>query len=104
MTVVPSTAGYVVYLVFPLVVLSYLVESHPAKGLLLAGLALITVPLYPQYIETGLELLPLSASAVELGSDISLGILTYTSVGLVGFLLAFFGCVLFVCDVGDTDG
>lgn len=102
-TVVPSTAGYVVYLLFSLVVLSYLVESYPAKGLLLAGLALIMVPLYPQYIKDGLELLPLSTAAVELGNDIALGVLTYTSVALVGFLLAFFGCVLFVCNVGDTD-
>lgn len=96
-TIVPATAGYVVYLVFPLVVLVYLVDHRRAKQFLLAGVVLISMPIYPQYIEQGLGYSGLPPRMVEAGTDIAFGVLSVSSVGLLGFLAAFVGCFLYVC-------
>lgn len=97
LTIIPSTAGYTVYLLVPLVVLVYLVEQPVAKAFLLAGLVLVNVPVYPQHIQQGLEALPLPGAVTGGASDLAWTVLTYGSVGLWGFLCAFVGCLLYIC-------
>ena len=104
LTLVPSTAGYVVYLVFPLFVLVYLAEHRATRGCLLTGLALINVPLYPQHIQQGLEEVPLAPGTAETITGVTWTVLTYGSIGLWGFLFAFIGCLLVVClPGGETE-
>lgn len=86
-TVVPATLNYVVYLFFPLGALLYLLEDRLARRLLVAGLVLVSVPVYPQEIELLVETVPLPSGvgdAIETGART---LLTYASVPLVGVLL-----------------
>lgn len=95
-TVIPLTAGYVIYLLFPLVALAYLAERPVVKGCFLAGLVLINVPLYPPQIRRILAAFPLSSGAVNAVMDVASSVLAVTSIGLWAFLLPFAGCFLYV--------
>ena len=85
-SVVPSTLNYVTYLFFPLVALLYLLEDRRARRLLVTGLILVSVPVYPQEIALLVDIAPVPPA---IGDPIVAGsreILTYASVPLVGFL------------------
>jgi len=96
LTIVPATPGYAVYLFFPLVPLLYLTESQRAKYCFIAGIVLTSMPLYPVYIASMLGALPLAASTVAAIMSGVLAVLTYISVGLIGFLLIFAGCLFHI--------
>jgi len=96
-TVIPSTMGYSVYFLFPLVPLVYLVENRTAKDCLLAGLVLIHVIVYPQDIQLLFEALPLSEGTVETIMAPVWGVLAYGSFQLWGTLSLFAGCLVYVC-------
>ncbi len=91
-TVVPSTLNYVVYLYFPLVGLVYLARDPVAKGLFVAGLLLVSLPLFPQHVELLVGGLPMEAAIVATAR----AVMTYASIPLVGFLLLLGGCIRFV--------
>jgi len=103
-TLVPSTLNYVVYLFFPLLALLYLVEDRTTTRLFVAGLVLVSVPLYPQHIELLVEGLPLSAGATDAVVTAARSVLRYASVPLWGFFLFFVGSLHYVrlpADRGD---
>ncbi|WP_436936331.1 glycosyltransferase family 87 protein [Halovenus marina] len=104
-TVIPLTAGYVVYLLFPLVSLVYLVDHRRTKACFLAALVLIHVPIYPQHVEAGFETLGIASGAGAVVLDLIRGGMAFTSVPLWAFLFVLAGCVLYVrSDVEpDTD-
>jgi hypothetical protein len=93
-TVVPSTAGYVVYLLFPLVPLIYLTENRRARLSFLAGLALINVPVFPRHIQQLSENTSLSAGIGDPILTVVQTVLTFGSVALWGVCLIFAGCLL----------
>lgn len=100
-TLFPSTAGYVIYILFPLVPLVYLVEDRWPRACFLAGLVLINVPLFAPQVEQLFIALPdvVVIQAVGAGLDI---LLTFASLGLLGFLVTFAGCLLYVLS-DETD-
>jgi hypothetical protein len=95
-TVVPSTLNYVVYLFFPLLALLYLVEDRPTKLLFVAGLVLVSVPLYPQHVELIVEGVPLSAGVADAVVTGTRSVLRYASVPLWGCSLFFLGALRYV--------
>lgn len=102
-TIIPSTAGYVVYLLFPLVALLYLVDDARAKGCFLTAAVLINLPVYPHHIDRGLEAAAPSAVA-ESVLAITYGVLRFGSVGLWAFSFAFAGCLFVVLsEVADDE-
>lgn len=101
-TVVPATAGYVVYLVPSLLCLVYVIDLREAKRCFLGALVLINIPLYPQHIERILLTAPLPEPAAATGTSMAWTVLTYSSIGLWAFLLTLVGCVLVV--VLPTEG
>ncbi len=95
-TVVPSTLNYVVYLYFPLVALLYLVEERRTKSLLVAGLILVSLPLYPQHVELLVTATPLPPGVVDAIMRVVRGVLSYASVPLFGFGLLLAGCLRYL--------
>jgi len=95
-TIVPSTLNYVVYLYFPLVSLLYLTDDRRARRLFVAGLVLVSVPLYPQHVELLVSAVPLSAGAEAATMGAVRAVMTYASIPLVGFLVLFAGCLRYV--------
>lgn len=85
-SVVPSTLNYVIYLYFPLGALLYLLEDRRARRLLVAGLVLVSVPVYPQHVELLVEAAPLPAPVADAVTTGAYELLRYVSVPLVGFL------------------
>jgi hypothetical protein len=95
-TIVPSTLNYVVYLYFPLVALVYLVEERRSKQLFLAGLVLVSLPLYPEQVELILSATPLPGGVVDALVAGARAVMTYVSVPLAGFLVLLAGCLRYV--------
>lgn len=93
---VPMTAGYAVYLLFPLVPLAYLVVDPMAKRLLLASLVLSNMGIYPQHVESAVAFVPLHDAVATRVVSVTTMILSFTSVLLVAFLLGLAGCALAV--------
>ena len=85
-SVVPSTLNYVTYLFFPLVALLYLLEDRRARQLLVAGLILVSVPVYPQHVELLVTTAPVPAAIADAIVGVARGVMTYVSVPLIGFL------------------
>jgi len=96
-TIVPSTAGYVVYLLFPLVPLVYITDHRLARRCFLAGLVLINVPLFPRHIQQVADGTSLSAGVTGPILTAAQTVLTFGSVALWAVLFVFAGCLLAVC-------
>lgn len=101
--VVPATAGYVVYFIFPLVPLLYLVSHPKAKACFIAGLVLIQIPIYPHDIHDALAFTPLPSSITGSIDTVVYGVLSYGSVILWGCLLMLLGCVLYISSSKDGE-
>lgn len=95
-TIIPSTAGYVVYVLFPLIALAYLVEHRVVKYCFLVGLVAINLPIFPHHVQRFLEAIPFSGTVISVVSDVVWTLMTYASVGLWGFLVIFAGCLVYV--------
>lgn len=95
-TLVPSTLNYVIYLYFPLVALVYLVEDRRTNSLLVAGLVLVSLPLYPQHVEMLVTATPLPPGAVDAILGVVRAVLSYVSIPLVGFLTLLAGCLRYL--------
>lgn len=95
-TVVPSTANYVVYLYFPVLGLIYLTDDVRTRNLFLVGLVLVNIPLYPQHVELVVDALPIATGASDAIVGGARAIMRYSSVLLVGFLVLLAGCIRFV--------
>jgi len=100
-TVVPSTAGYVLYLFFPLVPLVYVTEQRRARLCFLAGLALVNVPLFPRHIQQVADGTSLSAGLTGPILTAVKAMLTLGSVALWSVLLVFAGCLFAVPVEGE---
>ncbi len=99
-TVVPSTAGYVVYLFFPLVALVYVTEHRRARLCFLAGLLFINIPIFPRHVQQLSDGTSLSAGITGPIFTVIRTVLTFGSVALWGMLLVLAGCLLVVEDSG----
>lgn len=95
-TVVPSTANYVVYLYFPLLGLIYLTDDERTRNLFILGLVLVNIPLYPQHVELVVDALPLASGVGDAIVGGARTVMRYSSVLLVGFLVLLAGCIRFV--------
>lgn len=95
-TVIPSTVGYVIYLLFPLVALLYVVEQRVARWSFAAGLLLVNVPVFPHDLEAALLALPLPEAITTPVIEAAYAVLTYGSVALWGMVLVFLGCLSMV--------
>ncbi len=95
-TIVPSTLNYVVYLYFPLVPLLYLTDDRRTQRLFVAGLVLVSIPLYPQHVELIVNAVPLSAGVEAATMDAVRAVMSYVSIPLVGFLVLLSGCLRYV--------
>jgi len=95
-TIVPSTLNYVVYLYFPVVALLYLATDRRTKYLFVAGLILVSLPVYPQHVEMLVSATPLSPGLVEAIMGVVRGAMSFASVPLVGFGLLLAGCLRYV--------
>ena len=99
-TIVPSTAGYVVYLLFPLVALAYVTEDWRARRCFVAGLVLINLPVFPRHIHDISTETSLSAGFAGTVLSALEAVLTYGSVTLWGMLLVLAGCLFAVSASG----
>ena len=92
-TIVPSTAGYVVYLIFPMIALLYLTEHRTTKRLYLSGFVLLNIPLYPHDLQRAVAELSLDIGVVDQITAVLLVVFSVGSIALWGCLLVLAGCV-----------
>ncbi len=92
-TIVPATAGYVIYLIFPVIPLLYLTTHTRPKRLFLAGFVLVNIPLYPHDLQRAVMELSLDIGIVDQITEVLLVVFSVGSIALWGCLLVLAGCV-----------
>lgn len=102
-TIVPSTTGYVVYLLFPTVALVYVINEFIPWLLFLGGIVLINLPIYPKHIDRGIAIMGSTGPMVDGFQLVVSTMLGFMSVGLWGFLFVIAGYLLSVSSFENSN-
>lgn len=93
MIALPSTnLNHLLYLYFPLLVLSYRLPPGRDKHLLVAGIAMLAIPLQPRIIVTIVDVIGLPTASID---TVVTAILGTVPIALMGALLILAGCAVF---------